>query len=218
MSIEHRASVEHRASAALDMVYAATTPAEIAAAYAAWAATYDQETAAIGYLLPFLIASWVARYVPAGDGPLLDAGCGTGLSGPCLKALGYGRVDGLDISDDMLKIAASRGAYAELKQGTLGERLPWPDNHFRAFFSTGVFTMGHAPASGLNDLVRVTAPGGHAIFTVREGVFDKGGFQAVFDALTADGKWRVVEESPWFRCYAIAEPEAVVKAFVFEIL
>ena len=63
-------------------VYAAKTPDELAAGYAAWAATYDSETAALGYSLPFLIAAWVARYVPAGEGPLLDAGCGTGLSGP----------------------------------------------------------------------------------------------------------------------------------------
>jgi len=211
-------TVEERASAALDMVYAAQTPQEIAAAYAVWAATYDTETMAIGYLLPFLISSWVARYVPAGEGPLLDAGCGTGLSGPCLKALGYPAIDGLDISEDMLKIAASRGAYRNLKQAALGGTLPWPDDHFRAFFSTGVFTMGHAPAAGLDDLVRITQPGGHAIFTVRDGVFGKGGFQQVFDRLAAAGRWRQVEESSWFRCYAIAEPESVVKAFVFEVL
>lgn len=215
MSVE---TIEDRASAALDMVYAAKTPEEIAAAYAVWAATYDAETMAIGYLLPFLIASWVARHVPKGDGPLLDAGCGTGLTGPNLRALGYDRIAGLDISDDMLKIANSRGAYDELKQGTLGAVLPWEDGHFRAFFSTGVFTMGHAPASGLHDLVRITRSGGHAIFTVRQGVMESGGFRAVFADLEQQKKWRAVEESPWFRCYAIAEPEAVVKAFVFEIL
>lgn len=211
-------TIEDRASAALDMVYAAKTPDEIAAAYAVWAATYDAETMAIGYLLPFLIASWVARYVPKGEGPLLDAGCGTGLTGPNLRALGYDRIAGLDISDNMLKIAGSRGAYDELKQGTLGETLPWPDGHFRAFFSTGVFTMGHAPASGLHDLARITRTGGHAIFTVRQGVMETGGFRGVFAALEREKTWRPVEESPWFRCYAIAEPEAVVKAFVFEIL
>ncbi|RVB19424.1 SAM-dependent methyltransferase, partial [Mesorhizobium sp. M7A.F.Ca.CA.002.10.1.1] len=27
-----------------------------------------------------------------------------------------------------------------------------------------------------------------------------------------------VEESPWFRCYAIAEPDALVKTFVFEVI
>lgn len=119
-----------KANAALDSVYTADTPETLAQAYAAWAATYDSETASLGYLLPFLITAWVARHVPAGEGPLLDAGCGTGLSGPSLKALGYGDIAGLDLSDDMLKIAGSRNAYGELKQAMLGGPLPWPDGHF----------------------------------------------------------------------------------------
>lgn len=207
-----------KANAALEAVYSARNPAELSAAYAEWAASYDRETAELGYLLPFLIAAWVARYVPTGEEPLLDAGCGTGLTGPQLKALGYGNIAGLDLSNEMLKIAAGRDSYRDLKQATLGERLPWPDRHFRAFFSTGVFTMGHAPASGLIDLVRITQKGGHAIFTVRDQVFDSGGFRAVFEELRAAGKWRPVEESPWFRCYAVAEPEAQVKTFVFQVL
>ncbi|GLQ80335.1 SAM-dependent methyltransferase [Mesorhizobium huakuii] len=207
-----------KANAALDSVYGADTPETLAQAYAAWAATYDSETASLGYLLPFLITAWVARYVPAGEGPLLDAGCGTGLSGPSLKALGYGDIAGLDLSDDMLKIAGSRNAYGELRKAMLGGPLPWPDGHFRAFFSTGVFTISHAPAAGLHELVRITGKGGHAIFTVRDQVFESGGFQAVFDELEQAGKWRLVEQSPWFRCYAIAEPDALVKTFVFEVM
>lgn len=207
-----------KANAALDTVYGADSPEALAGAYAAWAATYDSETASLGYLLPFLITAWVARHVPAGEGSLLDAGCGTGLSGPSLKALGYGDLAGLDLSDDMLKLAASRGAYGDLRKAMLGGPLPWPDGHFRAFFSTGVFTIGHAPASGLHELARITRKGGHAIFTVRDQVFEAGGFQAVFDELTAAGKWRLAEQSPWFRCYAIGDPDALVKAFVFEVL
>ncbi|TIQ75492.1 MAG: class I SAM-dependent methyltransferase, partial [Mesorhizobium sp.] len=181
-------------------VYAADTPEALAQAYAAWAATYDSETASLGYLLPFLIAAWVARHVPSGEGPLLDAGCGTGLSGPSLKALGYQDIAGLDLSDEMLDIAGSRQAYSELKQAMLGGPLPWPDGYFRAFFSTGVFTISHAPASGLHELVRITKKGGHAIFTVRDQVFESGGFRDVLAELERDKKWRPLEESPWFRC------------------
>ncbi len=207
-----------KANAALDSVYSATTSEGLSAAYAAWAASYDSETAALGYLLPFLIAAWVARHVPADEGPLLDAGCGTGLTGPQLKALGYADISGLDLSQEMLAVAATRNAYGELKQAVLGGPLPWPDGHFRAFFSTGVFTMGHAPASGLRELVRITRRGGHAIFTVRDQIFESGGFQPLFDELEQGQKWRLAEESPWFRCYAVADPEALVKTFVFQVL
>ncbi|MDN2582581.1 class I SAM-dependent methyltransferase [Aquibium sp. ELW1220] len=202
----------------LERVYAATTPEELADAYAAWAAGYDRETAELGYCLPFLIPGWLARHLKPGAGPVLDAGCGTGLTGPCLKALGYDDVEGLDMSPDMLAIAQSRDAYRVLERGTLGGPLPWPDDHFAGFVSAGVFTAGHAPAAGLHELVRITRPGGFAVFTVRDVLLDTAGFRATFDALRAAGRWRSVEESPPFRAFAIAEPEVLVQSFVFEVL
>ena len=150
--------------------------------YRLWAPSYADETA-----ISFLEMDLASDLTPPLEGlRLLDAGCGTGLSGPSLKALGYGDIAGLDLSDDMLRIAGSRQAngkpaYSELKKAMLGGPLPWPDRHFRAFFSTGVFTIGHAPASGLHELVRITKSGGHAIFTVRDQVLESGGFQAVFE-------------------------------------
>jgi SAM-dependent methyltransferase len=203
---------------ALEQVYAATTRQELADAYAAWAASYDRETAELGYCLPFLIPGWLARHLPAGAGPVLDAGCGTGLTGPCLKALGYDRVEGLDMSPDMLAVAASRNAYAGLTRGILGEPLPWADGHFAAFVSAGVFTAGHAPASGLHELVRITRPGGFAVFTVRDVLLDRAGFRAMFDELNTAGRWRAIEESPPYRAFAIAEPEVLVQTFVFEVI
>lgn len=203
---------------ALEQVYAARSADELAQAYAAWSNAYDRETAASGYCLPFMTTSWVARYVPRDAGALLDAGCGTGLSGPYLRALGYTNIDGLDFSEEMLALAAARGAYRELRRATLGETLPWPDGHYAAVFSTGVFTEGHAPASSLDELVRITRPGGHAIFTVRDTVLDSGEFREQFSALEKAGRWRPVEESPPFRAFAVAEPEVLVQAFVFEVI
>ncbi|WP_406872970.1 methyltransferase domain-containing protein [Aminobacter sp. P9b] len=203
---------------ALDMVYAAETEAELAAAYAAWANGYDRETVALGYCLPFVIAGWVARHVPKGEGPLLDAGCGTGLSGPYLRALGYDKIEGLDLSEEMLDLARARGGYTALTRAALGGPLPWTNGHFAAAFSTGVFTAGHAPASSLDELVRITRRGAFIIFTVRDVVLDAGGFRTKFAELEASGKWRPVEESLPFRAFAVAEPEVLVQAFVFEVL
>jgi SAM-dependent methyltransferase len=203
---------------ALELVYAARDGRELAAAYEAWSNDYDRETAALGYCLPFLVAAWVARHVSKGAGPLLDAGCGTGFSGPYLEALGYSPIEGLDFSESMLDIARSRGVYAGLTRAALGEVLPWPDGYFAAFLSTGVFTEGHAPASSLDELTRITRPGGRAVFTVRDTVLEAGGFRDVFTRLEQAGRWRPVEESPAFRAFAVAEPEVLVKAFVFEVL
>ena len=202
----------------LARVYAATTPEEISAAYADWAASYDRDTVRDGYHLPFTIAAWVARHVTPGAGPLLDAGCGSGLSGPVLAALGYTEIEGLDLSDEMLALARSRGSYTRVSKAELGRPLPWSDGHFGAFFSTGVFTAGHAPASALDELARITRPGGFGIFTVRDVVLEADGFRDKFDELREADIWRPVEESAPFRAFAIAEPEVLVQAFVFEIL
>jgi hypothetical protein len=64
----------------------------------------------------------------------------------------------------------------------------------------------------------MTRRGGHGIFTVRDQVLDAGGFRAVFNTLEREGRWRTVEESPWYRCYAVGDPGAHVKTFVFEVL
>ena len=202
---------------ALARVYAAKSAEELADAYAQWAAGYDRATLSQGYCLPFLIAAWVARFVPKGEGPLLDAGCGTGLTGPALAALGYDAVEGLDFSDEMLRIAASRGSYRRLIRATIGEPLPWAEGHFAAVFSTGVFTEGHAPASGFHELTRIVRPGGHVIATVRESIFASGGFGTVFAELQNAGRWTPVEASAPFRAFAIDEPEVVVTSYVFRV-
>ena len=164
-----------------------------------------------------MVTAWLARHVPKGAGPVLDAGCGTGLSGPMVRALGY-EVEGLDLSPDMLRLAEARGAYRVLKQAEIGKTLPWPDGYFSAFFSTGVFTEGHAPASGLDDLVRITRKGGHAIVTVRDILLERLGFREKFAELERAGRWRPVEESGLFRAFVVGEPETLIKAFVFEVL
>lgn len=204
-------------SKALEDVYAAGSPDELARAYADWSVSYDRETLSLGYALPFIVTSWLARHVPRGGGPILDAGCGTGLSGAYLKALGYDRLEGLDFSSEMLAVASARGAYEKLAEVELGKILPWPDDHFAAFFSTGVFTEGHAPASSLDELVRITRPGGHAIMTVRDTVLEAQGFRDKFIELEKQRRWEAVEESPLFRAFAIAEPDVLVQTFVFRI-
>ncbi len=197
----------------LARVYAAKSPAELAAAYADWAATYDAETFRDGYHLPFTIAAWVARHVRPGDGPLLDAGCGTGITGPVLRALGYDDLEGLDLSPDMLRLAHARDAYVRLTEAELGAPLPFESGRFAAFLSTGVFTAGHAPPDALDELVRIVRPGGHCIFTVRDVVLPA--FGRKMDALEAEGRWTRVEQSAPFRAFLIAEPEVMLTAFVY---
>jgi predicted TPR repeat methyltransferase len=170
---------------ALGAVYAAKTAAEVAAAYDGWAEGYDAEMAATGYRHPSIGVALLARYLPRGVGPVLDAGVGTGLAGPWFGILGWPEVWGVDISEGMLAVAARKGCYARLSRAVLGEPLEFADGAFAGVICTGVFTTGHVGAEALPELVRITAPGGVMVLTVKGTLWD-GGFEAALRALPVE--------------------------------
>lgn len=182
----------------LDRVYGAHTNEDLTEAYDGWAAEYERDVINFGYAIPAVTTGFFGRFVDAGDGPILDAGCGTGLAGYYLSLLGYRGLVGIDLSQGMLDVAAEKKVFERLERMVLGEPLDFADDHFAAMVATGVFTMGHAPASAFDELVRVTRTGGHLIFSLRADVVDEAGYQAKFDELERAGAWRQVAASPDF--------------------
>lgn len=81
---------------------------------------FDRHLENLEYRGPALLAETLAAVLPEPDGGLLvlDAGCGTGLCGPVLRPYAAGLV-GVDLSEGMLKVAASRGGYDDLYRGEL---------------------------------------------------------------------------------------------------
>ena len=158
----------------LGAVYEAKAPEEVAALYDGWAATYDAEMAKAGYRHPAIGLALLARHLPRGAGPVLDAGCGTGLLGDWLGIMGFGPVEGLDLSEGMLAVARAKGAYARLHQLALGQTLPFADGAFAGVISTGVFTTGHVGIEGVPELVRITAAGGPIVLTVKSTLWEAG--------------------------------------------
>jgi predicted TPR repeat methyltransferase len=156
----------------LGAVYDAKAPEEIAALYDGWAATYDDEMAKAGYRHPSIGLALLSRYLPRGAGPILDAGCGTGLLGAWLGIMGLGPVEGLDLSPGMLAHARAKGGYARLHTLALGRDLPFADGQFAGVISTGVFTTGHVGAEGLPELIRILRPGGTLVLTVKTTLWD----------------------------------------------
>lgn len=199
-------------------VYAAESPDEIRAIYESWASAYDHENLANGYRLPGLAVSFLARHLPADAGPVLDAGCGTGLVGEALSQLGYRGTVGVDISPAMLAASRVLGVYARLYQQVLGTAIPEADGAFAGFVCTGSFGPGHAPPESLHELVRVVRPGGIAVFNVVENTYVDQGFPAVMEGLTEAGRWRERERSGPFRPFLLSEPELLTRIFVFEVL
>jgi predicted TPR repeat methyltransferase len=178
----------------LAAAYAATSSAEVARTYDAWADSYDAEMARLGYRHPTVCLALLARHLPPG-GPVLDAGAGTGLLGEWLKIIGYAPVEGVDLSAGMLAVAARKGAYDRLAEGDLTRRLPVEDGRFAGCVCAGVFTTGHVGAEGLDELLRVLAPGGVLVLTVKDKTWD-GGVAARVDALEREGRVTRLDGTP----------------------
>jgi len=179
-----------------DQVYGAKSDEELKRKYDTWAANYDRDVESVGYRSPALAAGLFGRYVPTDAGEILDAGCGTGLLGDLLVPLGYRALVGIDLSPEMLARTEARGTYRELHVMNLGARLDFADNRFAAATALGVLTPGHAPPSALDEMLRVTRPGGHLIFSVTRPAFEDGGFKAQMAALDAQGAWAALEATP----------------------
>ena len=158
----------------LGAVYAARDTDQVAAAYDAWAETYEAEMRAAGYRHPSVGLALLARHLPRGAGPILDAGAGTGLIGEWLAILGYGQVEALDLSAGMLAVAARKRVYSRLTQAAMGGPLPYADASFAAIVSTGVFTTGHVGAEALPELFRICRPGGVIVLTCKLTVWQGG--------------------------------------------
>ena len=184
----------HRHEGALGAVYEAKTPGEIARLYDGWASTYDAEMATAGYRHPSICLALVARHLPRGSAPLLDAGAGTGLVGEWLGIIGYPEVEALDISKGMLAVAAAKNVYTRLHEAALGNPLPFADGHFAGVVSAGVFTTGHVGPEGLDELVRICRPGGVIVLTVKTSVWQSG-FAARISELADAGRLAVEEQT-----------------------
>ena len=122
---------------------------------------------------------------------IVDIGCGTGLVGKFLQNKGYLYYDGLDISEEMLEIAKSRG-YRYLSLGSLQNKLPYEDNAYDAVFCVGVFTHGHVNSNGLDELIRITKKNGFIIFTINEGVYEDYQFDKKIPVMEKEGLIKVI--------------------------
>ncbi len=195
--------------------YAAKSRQEVSGCYDTWAEDYDTHMKNVGYLHPAMVAALLARHVPAGTGPILDAGAGTGIMAEILVALGYSEVVGFDGSKRMLDAAASKNAYTELRHLYLGAPLDFPDDRFAAVVSAGVFTQGHAPLSSLEELVRITRAGGPIIFSVGPAYLD-GPFQKKREDLEREGLWRFADASERYNSTPLEET-LPAQVFVFTV-
>lgn len=173
----------------LSKVYDLATPQETRALYDRWATSYDDEITQNGYATPARIAEALARHLPDRSARVLDFGCGTGLSGRALQAAGFDRIDGCDLSADMLKQAEACGIYETLWQVEDGDAIP---GGYAAITATGVIGVGAAPASVYDLILAALPPGGLCALSFNDHALADPAFDGKLRARIADGGTRLL--------------------------
>ena len=98
---------------------------------------------------------------PTKDMKILDAGAGTGGIGEMLKTRGYSNVDALDISQEMLNLAASKNLYKKLICA------PLTDTHMKeveiaeydVVLCAGTIVYGQVKPGAIEQCARFVKPG-----------------------------------------------------------
>ena len=96
---------------------------------------------------------------------VLDVGCGSGWLVRRIAGLAPdGRVVGMDISDEMVRVARRISAEFENVLYVVGaaEEIPWEGNFFSHALSVESSYYWPEPATGVKELFRVLRPGGRA--------------------------------------------------------
>jgi phosphatidylethanolamine/phosphatidyl-N-methylethanolamine N-methyltransferase len=144
---------------------------DVMRAYRRWAPVYDATFGKVVEAGVKQATSAVNKY----HGRVLEVGVGTGLSLPYYKhSL---KVTGIDLSPEMLTRARERAQKRNLRHVELIEMdataLKFADRSFDIATAMFVMTVVPDPEKVMNELIRVTKPGGHIVI-VNHFSIDKG--------------------------------------------
>ncbi|MBU2982467.1 methyltransferase domain-containing protein [Lentibacter algarum] len=168
------------------------TPGDTRDLYNAWAKSYDAELSENGYVTPERCAAALRAYSAGLDLPVLDFGCGTGLSGLALKLQGFELIDGVDVSSDMLEGAREKQIYRKLTLLEPGSDLPHKAGAYAAITCIGVIGVGAAPISVFDQVMNGLAKGGLTVLSFNDHALEDPAYEAKLDSYTGSGQARLL--------------------------
>lgn len=140
------------------------------------------------FFVPALFGQWPERVLDAaglapGD-DVLDVGCGTGiLARAAARRLNdSGSVTGIDINDGMLTIARRAPEPVTWRHGP-AEHLPLPDQSFDRVVSQFAVMFFADQKAGLQEMARVSRPGGTITIATWACVDQSPGYAAIVELL-----------------------------------
>ncbi|XP_046547441.1 methyltransferase-like protein 27 [Haliotis rubra] len=138
---------------------------------------YDMVLSMMDYKLPKWLGDSLASLYPGNkeEVNILDVAAGTGLASVEMRKHGFTHIDGLDPSEGMLEQAKKNNLYERYICDMLADNtLDIADNTYAVVtivgFSSEFFKV--LPVKALEELVRVTKPGGHILMTHFDYIFE----------------------------------------------
>ena len=171
----------------LDKIYSADS-ADLRPFYAQWAQSYDQEVGENGYVTPLRIAEALARHVKDLSIPILDYGCGTGVSGQAFQEAGFLTIDGVDISAEMLEVAAQKKIYRRLEVFAPESGPNVKLGAYSIIAAVGVIGAGAAPLAVLDKMMALLAPKGLLVFSFNDHTLEDPAYDGLVEEYVNQGR------------------------------
>ncbi|BFV58485.1 class I SAM-dependent methyltransferase [Kitasatospora sp. CMC57] len=129
---------------------------DVRTGYGQWVGSYEQtveDLMDLAVLARLTVPDW------ASVGRAADLGCGTGRTGEWLRARGVAAVDGVDLTPEMLALAAAKGAHDTLLEADLAA-TGLPDGGYGLVISSLVDEHLADLTPFYREAFRLAAPGG----------------------------------------------------------
>ena len=169
----------------LEDAYSLKTPNDNRKYYKKIASDYDKKFAKeLGYIYPEEIGKLLLKNENLISGPICDIGCGTGLVGEWLiRKKETLPIDGIDISDEMLKITKEKAIYRDLYNEDLTKSSYAFPHNYGALVSSGTFTHGHLGPEPIGRLITHCEVGALCFLGVNKKHYKKLKFDIFFKSL-----------------------------------
>jgi len=181
---------------------------------------YERTFSEWGYVGPETAAAIARNYVLLSSA-IMDAACGSGLTGIALRNLGYTDIQGMDISRSLLELAENSGAYSPLRKVDMQETpLPIDDNKYDAVTFIGALTYFETNEV-LKELCRILRPKGYVVFSQRDDIMRDQDYEQQLRELEEMGLWKRIfgtEPMPYLPNHPEYGTKIKVQYFVYEVL
>ena len=178
--------------------------------YASWASTYDNEVQKNGYVTPERVAKALKDIVTNQSEVILDYGCGTGLSGSALQAVGFTNIDGLDVSQEMVTLAEKKSIYKTLTVFDPSTKIPVHADQYKIITAIGVIGAGAAPLEVFDNLFSLLPPSGLFAFSFNDHTLSDPNYEEKVNQCLSSGQAIILHKS-----YGNHLPKANLKSNIY---